>query len=207
MEGSLCAGREVACPCAGAALVCAAVAISRCLSHTRAAVQRPIRNARLSVSPLPSPAVMTLPTGGLHHSALPLPPPVGQLRPSGAAAASASLGEARWWADLPPGGRFSPQFRDKNRRDIGKSQSMWTNSKMETPGPPAHPRRRTHARTHARMPSGGALPGSAHMSTLSAGAGSDPQPASAAGGAGHGGGRKEEGLVAPRDSPRRGLGS
>jgi hypothetical protein len=30
--------------------------------------------------------------------------------------------------------RFHPQFRDKNRRDIGKSQSMWTDSKMETAG-------------------------------------------------------------------------
>jgi hypothetical protein len=28
--------------------------------------------------------------------------------------------------------RFHPQFRDKNRRDIGKSQSVWTDSKMET---------------------------------------------------------------------------
>jgi hypothetical protein len=35
-------------------------------------------------------------------------------------------------AGLP--GRFHPQFRDKNRRDIGKSQSIWTDSKMETPG-------------------------------------------------------------------------
>jgi hypothetical protein len=36
-------------------------------------------------------------------------------------------------------GRFHPQFRDKNRRDIGKSQSIWTDSKMETAGsPPAH---------------------------------------------------------------------
>jgi hypothetical protein len=25
------------------------------------------------------------------------------------------------------------QFREKNRRDIGKSQSIWTDSKMETP--------------------------------------------------------------------------
>jgi hypothetical protein len=29
-------------------------------------------------------------------------------------------------------GRFHPQFRDKNRRDIGKSQSIWTDPKMET---------------------------------------------------------------------------
>ena len=28
--------------------------------------------------------------------------------------------------------RFHPQFRDKNRRDIGKSQSVWTDFKMET---------------------------------------------------------------------------
>eukprot|EP01047_Picozoa_sp_COSAG01_P020302 COSAG01_NODE_1152_length_11492_cov_12.314842_11_plen_169_part_00 len=41
-------------------------------------------------------------------------------------------------------GRCHPQFRDKNRRDIGKSQSMWTDSKMkmETPGAPPPPRRR-----------------------------------------------------------------
>jgi hypothetical protein len=31
-------------------------------------------------------------------------------------------------------GRFHHQFRDKNRRGIGKSQSIWTDSKMETPG-------------------------------------------------------------------------
>jgi hypothetical protein len=30
-------------------------------------------------------------------------------------------------------GRFHPQFRDKNRRGIGKSQSIWTDSKMERP--------------------------------------------------------------------------
>ena len=28
--------------------------------------------------------------------------------------------------------RFRPQFRDKNRRGIGESQSAWTDSKMET---------------------------------------------------------------------------
>eukprot|EP01047_Picozoa_sp_COSAG01_P145200 COSAG01_NODE_77377_length_165_cov_125.287879_1_plen_54_part_11 len=27
--------------------------------------------------------------------------------------------------------RFHPQFRDQNRRGIGKSQSAWTDSKME----------------------------------------------------------------------------
>eukprot|EP01049_Picozoa_sp_SAG25_P013746 SAG25_NODE_2218_length_1828_cov_1.657027_1_plen_200_part_00 len=31
-------------------------------------------------------------------------------------------------------GRFHSQFLGKNRRDIGKSQSKWTDSKMETPG-------------------------------------------------------------------------
>jgi hypothetical protein len=31
-------------------------------------------------------------------------------------------------------GRFHPQFRDQNRRDIGKSQPKWTASKMDTPG-------------------------------------------------------------------------
>eukprot|EP01047_Picozoa_sp_COSAG01_P036357 COSAG01_NODE_2839_length_6992_cov_15.825040_3_plen_132_part_00 len=38
-------------------------------------------------------------------------------------------------------GRFHPQFRDRNRRDIGKSQSIWTNSKMETPSSPPWARR------------------------------------------------------------------
>jgi hypothetical protein len=33
-------------------------------------------------------------------------------------------------------GRFHPQFRDKNRRGVGKSQSKWPASKMETPGSP-----------------------------------------------------------------------
>jgi hypothetical protein len=31
-------------------------------------------------------------------------------------------------------GRFHPQFLDKNRLHIGKYQSTWTDSKMETPG-------------------------------------------------------------------------
>eukprot|EP01047_Picozoa_sp_COSAG01_P031339 COSAG01_NODE_2222_length_8137_cov_49.268972_1_plen_197_part_00 len=38
-----------------------------------------------------------------------------------------------WLGRVLPG-RFHPQFRDKNRRDIGKSQPKWTASKMETPG-------------------------------------------------------------------------
>jgi hypothetical protein len=33
-------------------------------------------------------------------------------------------------------GRVHPQLRDQNRRDTGKSQSTWTDSKMETPGSP-----------------------------------------------------------------------
>eukprot|EP01047_Picozoa_sp_COSAG01_P005032 COSAG01_NODE_169_length_23159_cov_44.920035_14_plen_245_part_00 len=32
--------------------------------------------------------------------------------------------------------RFDPKFRDNNRRDISKSQSKWTASKMETPCSP-----------------------------------------------------------------------
>jgi hypothetical protein len=32
--------------------------------------------------------------------------------------------------------RAHPQFRDKNRRGTGKSQSKWTAYKMETPGSP-----------------------------------------------------------------------
>jgi hypothetical protein len=47
--------------------------------------------------------------------------------------------EGRWMARAPAlSGRFHPQFRDRNRRDIGKSQSIWTNSKMETPGSLVH---------------------------------------------------------------------
>jgi hypothetical protein len=38
-------------------------------------------------------------------------------------------------------GRFRSQFRDKNRRDIGKSQSIWTDSKSETAGSPPRPAR------------------------------------------------------------------
>jgi hypothetical protein len=38
--------------------------------------------------------------------------------------------------------RFHPQFRDKNRRDIGKSQSTWTDSKIETARSPSSSRRR-----------------------------------------------------------------
>eukprot|EP01047_Picozoa_sp_COSAG01_P052188 COSAG01_NODE_5465_length_4244_cov_54.041255_4_plen_171_part_00 len=38
-----------------------------------------------------------------------------------------------------PARPFSPSiFLDKNRRDIGKSQSMWTDPKMETAGSPSH---------------------------------------------------------------------
>jgi|EP01049_Picozoa_sp_SAG25_P007749 hypothetical protein len=40
-------------------------------------------------------------------------------------------------------GRFHPQLRDKNRRDIGKAQSIWTDSKVETPG--SRVARRAHA--------------------------------------------------------------
>jgi hypothetical protein len=36
-------------------------------------------------------------------------------------------------------GHFHPQLRDKNRRDIGKSQSILTDSKMETAGSPKLP--------------------------------------------------------------------
>jgi hypothetical protein len=50
--------------------------------------------------------------------------------------------EGRWMARAPAlSGRFHPQFRDRNRRDIGKSQSIWTNSKMETPSSPPWARR------------------------------------------------------------------
>eukprot|EP01047_Picozoa_sp_COSAG01_P061265 COSAG01_NODE_7628_length_3121_cov_51.317670_2_plen_91_part_00 len=38
------------------------------------------------------------------------------------------------WPPCSLPGRFQPQFRDKNRRDIGKSQSIWTDPKMETAG-------------------------------------------------------------------------
>jgi hypothetical protein len=36
--------------------------------------------------------------------------------------------------DVPVRALPSSIFRDKNRRDIGKSPSIWTDSKMETPG-------------------------------------------------------------------------
>jgi hypothetical protein len=39
------------------------------------------------------------------------------------------------WRALPR--RCHPQFRDKNRRDIGKSQSQWTVYEMQTPGSPS----------------------------------------------------------------------
>jgi hypothetical protein len=45
--------------------------------------------------------------------------------------------EARTCGGSSLPGRFHPQFRDKNRRDVGKSQSKWTASKTETPG--SHP--------------------------------------------------------------------
>jgi hypothetical protein len=32
---------------------------------------------------------------------------------------------------LPGGGRVHPQFQDQSRRDIGKSQSLWTDSKID----------------------------------------------------------------------------
>jgi hypothetical protein len=42
--------------------------------------------------------------------------------------------QARTTSPVDLSGRFYPHFRDQNRRGIGKSQSMWTDSKMETPG-------------------------------------------------------------------------
>jgi hypothetical protein len=42
-------------------------------------------------------------------------------------------------------GRFYPQFLDKNRCDIGKSQSISTDSKMETPGSHPMPRQEVGA--------------------------------------------------------------
>jgi hypothetical protein len=47
-------------------------------------------------------------------------------------------------------GRFRPQFRDKNRRGIGKSQSKWTASKMETPGSQKQEARAPHIAGRAR---------------------------------------------------------
>jgi hypothetical protein len=54
-------------------------------------------------------------------------------RPSASSASTGPARRRRW--SLP--GRFHPQLRDKNRRDIGKSQSKLTASKMETPGSPS----------------------------------------------------------------------
>eukprot|EP01047_Picozoa_sp_COSAG01_P069361 COSAG01_NODE_10245_length_2211_cov_2.952178_2_plen_104_part_00 len=56
---------------------------------------------------------------------------------SGALAIGAVVDDGVEGRALP--GRFRPQFRDKNRRDIGKSQSIWTDSKMETAGSPRMP--------------------------------------------------------------------
>jgi hypothetical protein len=59
--------------------------------------------------------------------------------------ASRAVSEALSAASWPPAsaatrcslpGRFHPQIRDQNRRDIGKSQSIWTACKIETPGSP-----------------------------------------------------------------------
>jgi hypothetical protein len=62
-----------------------------------------------------------------------------------AAASSAlrrsSAGGNQLRSDQSLPGRFHPQIRDQNRRDMGKSQSIWTDSKMKTPGSPAAPRR------------------------------------------------------------------
>jgi hypothetical protein len=52
-----------------------------------------------------------------------------------ASLASATRSSQRRTATALPG-RFHPQFRNKNRRDTGQSQSKWTPSKMETPGSP-----------------------------------------------------------------------
>jgi hypothetical protein len=55
---------------------------------------------------------------------------------------------------------FPPSiFRDKNRRDIGKSQSIWTDSKMETAGSP--PVRRGVVVRHRRVLVGDARVGRA----------------------------------------------
>jgi hypothetical protein len=49
-------------------------------------------------------------------------------------------------------GRPQPQSRDEHRRDIGKSQSMWTDAKMETAGSPRQ--RSDQWRTARRRPPG-----------------------------------------------------
>jgi hypothetical protein len=57
---------------------------------------------------------------------------------------------------MPPARPFPPSiFLDKNRRDIGKSQSIWTDSKTETAGSPAvarAPDRRARASPAERSP-------------------------------------------------------
>jgi hypothetical protein len=60
---------------------------------------------------------------------------------------------------------FHAQFRDKNRRDIGKSQSKWAAFTMETPGSPRprttpgrSRRRRRRRRRRYRRPSEGSQP-------------------------------------------------
>jgi hypothetical protein len=48
-----------------------------------------------------------------------------------------SVSRAAWRTAAGPARPFSPSiFLDKNRRDIGKSQSIWAGSKMKTAGSP-----------------------------------------------------------------------
>jgi hypothetical protein len=76
-----------------------------------------------------------------HTLAMPTGQPVGW--PADAVSQSVGLvAHARWGAGRrsPRGlvGRFfHAEFRDKNRRGIGNSQSKWTASEMETPGAPS----------------------------------------------------------------------
>jgi hypothetical protein len=86
--------------------------------------------------PYPHQAGHVAPVGGAAGSAAGALP-----RGSGRAAAWPPRSPAEGWSGTcggvpaswePCPGRFHPQLRDKNRRDIGKSQSIWTDSKMET---------------------------------------------------------------------------
>jgi hypothetical protein len=74
-------------------------------------------------------AKMATEATGAHHSG----PDVSSGSATHASSTAQSVSLSKHSA-LP--GRFHPHFLDKNRRDIGKHQSKWTASKMETAGSP-----------------------------------------------------------------------
>jgi hypothetical protein len=91
--------------------------------------------ARAPVRALPLPLLhlaQPLAAARLFVERLPLPP---SRRRRGLRGINARGGLHLRLPPLQPARPFpSAIFRDKNRRDIGKSQSIWTDSKMETAG-------------------------------------------------------------------------